>query len=115
MLAGDKYKILGTLLDTGKNEIAQRNAEDAINSYPEMNAMVGLFAYNPPACYQALQKAGKWTDEPTVTLEPLTPVPRKGAENTHAARARESAERAKMSYKRILLTIVPRSGPSPLR
>lgn len=63
----------------------------------------------------ALQKAGKWTDEPTVTLEPLTPVPRKGAEDTHAARARESAERAKMSYKRILLTIVPRSGPSPLR
>ena len=27
--------------------------------YPEMNAMVGLFEYNPPACYQALQQANK--------------------------------------------------------
>ncbi len=63
----------------------------------------------------ALRKAGQWTDEPTVTLEPLTPVPPKGAEDNHAARARQSAERAKISYKRVLLTITPRSGAAPIR
>jgi ribose transport system substrate-binding protein len=58
-IRGARYTVLDTLTDTGKPEIAQLKAEDAINSYPEMDAMVGLFAYNPPACYQALQKAGK--------------------------------------------------------
>lgn len=58
-LVGDKYTILGTLTDTGKPEVAQSRAEDALNSYPDINAMVGLFAYNPPACYQALSKAEK--------------------------------------------------------
>jgi ribose transport system substrate-binding protein len=58
-LKGEKYTVLGTLTDTGKTEIAQQKAEDAINSYPTMDAMVGLFAYNPPACHQALQKANK--------------------------------------------------------
>jgi ribose transport system substrate-binding protein len=58
-ITGDGFTILGTLTDTGRQEIAQRKAEDAITSYPEMDAMVGLFAYNPPACYQALKKAGK--------------------------------------------------------
>ncbi len=58
-IKGDKYTVLGTLTDQGKPEVAQAKAEDAINTYPEMNAMVGLFEYNPPACYQALDKAGK--------------------------------------------------------
>jgi len=58
-IKGDKYTVLGTLTDQGKPEVAQAKAEDAINTYPEMDAMVGLFEYNPPACYQALSKAGK--------------------------------------------------------
>lgn len=58
-IKGDKYTVLGTLTDQGKPEVAQAKAEDAINTYPEMDAMVGLFEYNPPACYQALHKAGK--------------------------------------------------------
>ncbi len=58
-ITGDRYTILGTLTDQGKPEVAQAKAEDAINTYPEMDAMVGLFEYNPPACYQALNKAGK--------------------------------------------------------
>lgn len=58
-IKGDKYTVLGTLTDQGKPEVAQAKAEDAINTYPEMDAMVGLFEYNPPACYQALNKAGK--------------------------------------------------------
>ncbi|NIP87084.1 MAG: substrate-binding domain-containing protein [Planctomycetales bacterium] len=58
-IEGEKYTILGTLTDQGKHEVAQEKAADAINTYPEMNAMVGLFEYNPPAIYQALSQAGK--------------------------------------------------------
>jgi ribose transport system substrate-binding protein len=77
-IEGDKYTILDTLTDQGKPEVAQQKAEDTINTYPEMNAMVGLFEYNPPACYQALQKAGKvgqikliGFDENDVTLQAI--------------------------------------------
>ena len=58
-IVGEKYTILGTLTDTGKPEVAQVKAEDAITTYPDLDGMVGLFAYNPPACYEALRKAGK--------------------------------------------------------
>lgn len=56
---GNDYVILGTITDTGKPEVAQAKAEDALNSYPDLDAMVGLFEYNPPACLKALEKAGK--------------------------------------------------------
>lgn len=78
VISGDKYTILGTLTDQGKQEVAQQKAEDAINTYPDINAMVGLFEYNPPACYQALEKAGKLGqikligfDENDVTLQAI--------------------------------------------
>jgi ribose transport system substrate-binding protein len=58
-LRGDKYTILDTLTDQGKTDVAKRKAEDAITTYPEMDAMVGLFVYNPPACLQALRSQGK--------------------------------------------------------
>lgn len=58
-IEGDKYTILGTITDQGKHEVAKEKAADAINTYPEMNAMVGLFEYNPPAIYQALAQAEK--------------------------------------------------------
>ncbi|MCA9247846.1 MAG: substrate-binding domain-containing protein [Planctomycetales bacterium] len=59
VIEGEKYTILATLVDQGKQEVAKEKAADAINAYPDMNAMVGLFEYNPPACYQALQQANK--------------------------------------------------------
>lgn len=58
-IKNDKYTILGTLTDQGDESVAKRKAEDAITTYPEMNAMVGLFAYNPPACLAALRSQGK--------------------------------------------------------
>ena len=58
-IQGEKYTILGTLTDQGKPEVAQAKAEDALTTYPDLDAMVGLFEYNPPRCYEALQKAGK--------------------------------------------------------
>lgn len=58
-IKGDKYTIVGTITDQGKEDVAKRKAEDAITAYPGMDAMVGLFAYNPPQILQALQSQGK--------------------------------------------------------
>ncbi|MDZ4848373.1 MAG: sugar-binding protein [Pirellulaceae bacterium] len=75
---GDKYTVLGTITDQGKPDVAQTKAEDSINSYPGLKAMVGLFEYNTPACYQAIEKAGKrgqikliGFDENDVTLQAI--------------------------------------------
>lgn len=75
-ITGEKYEILDTLTDQGKTEVAKQKAADAINAFPQMKAMVGLFEYNPPACYQALKQAGKLGqiqligfDENDVTLQ----------------------------------------------
>ncbi|MCH2378643.1 MAG: substrate-binding domain-containing protein, partial [Pedosphaera sp.] len=76
VIKGERFQILGTLTDQGKPEAAKQKAADAINAYVEMKAMVGLFEYNPPACYQALKQAGKLGeikligfDENDVTLQ----------------------------------------------
>ena len=58
-IKGDKYTVIDTLTDQGDESVAKRKAEDAITTYPEMDAMVGLFAYNPPACLAALKSQGK--------------------------------------------------------
>ena len=77
-ISDDKYTILGTITDQGKPEVAQSKAEDALNTYPDINAMVGLFEYNPPACYKALEKANKLGvvkligfDENDITLQAI--------------------------------------------
>lgn len=56
---GDKYTVLTTLTDGFDMAKAKANAEDALSRYPDIDAMVGLFAYNPPAILQALEQAGK--------------------------------------------------------
>ena len=58
-IEGDKYTILATLTDQGDPDVAKRKAADAITTYQETNAMVGLFAYNPPAILQALKQADR--------------------------------------------------------
>ncbi len=58
-IAGEKYTILATLTDQGKPEVAKQKAEDALNTYPDIDAFAGLFAYNPPALIQALKQANK--------------------------------------------------------
>jgi len=75
---GDRYTVLATLTDQGKFEVAKQKAEDAINTYADMNAMVGLFEYNPPACFEAIKQAGKLGtikligfDENPVTLQAI--------------------------------------------
>lgn len=56
---GAKYHILGTRTDNFDRAKAKSNAEDAIAAYSDLACMVGLFAYNPPACLEALKTAGK--------------------------------------------------------
>jgi len=54
-----KYVILDTRTDNFDKARAKSNAEDAIAKYKDLKCMVGLFAYNPPACIDAIQEAGK--------------------------------------------------------
>jgi ribose transport system substrate-binding protein len=74
ILDSGKYQVIRTILADGQN--AKSKAADAINAYPEMKAMVGLFEYNPPGCFKALEQAGKLGeikvigfDENDVTLQ----------------------------------------------
>lgn len=58
-LEGDGYTILGTRTDGFDQPRAKDNAEDALARHPDLGCMVGLFAYNPPACLEALRAAGR--------------------------------------------------------
>ncbi len=58
-LKGEKYTILDTRTDGFDNSKAKANAQDAIVKYPDLSCMVGLFAYNPPFCLDAVREAGK--------------------------------------------------------
>ena len=53
-----KYTILGTMTDQFDRAKAKANAEDAITRHPDINAMVGLFEYNPPLIMEALDRTG---------------------------------------------------------
>ena len=59
VIKGDKYTILGTQTDGFDFSKAKAQAEDAITAHPDLGAMVGLFAYNPPIILQALKGADK--------------------------------------------------------
>lgn len=58
-IKGDKYTIYETMTDQFDFAKSKQNAEDAISKYPDMDCMVGLFAYNPPHCLDALRAAGR--------------------------------------------------------
>lgn len=58
-IQGDNYTILGTQTDDFDKAKAKQQAQDAIAKYPDLGCMVGLFAYNPPLCLQAIDEAGR--------------------------------------------------------
>ncbi len=75
-LEGNGYVILDTRTDDFTQAGSQAQAEDALAVHPDIDAMVGLFAYNTPAVLNALagaDKLGKVTvvgfDEDDATLE----------------------------------------------
>lgn len=58
-LAGNGFTIVATRTDEAVATQAKANAEDILVKYPDLAGMVGLFAYNAPACLEALRGAGK--------------------------------------------------------
>jgi ribose transport system substrate-binding protein len=54
-----KYEVLGTMTDEASQDKCKRNVEDTLSKYPDVNCLVGLWAYNPPAMLQAVRDAGK--------------------------------------------------------
>jgi ribose transport system substrate-binding protein len=75
-VAGEKFTILATLLDQGVVQTAKQKVEDALNVYADVDVIVGLFAYNPPAILQALRQTNKLNqikvaafDEDDMTLQ----------------------------------------------
>ncbi len=62
IIKGARYTVLDTRTDQFDFAKAKALAEDAIAKYPELDCMVGLFAYNPPKCLEAVKEAGK-TDQ----------------------------------------------------
>ncbi|MEC8927702.1 MAG: sugar-binding protein [Verrucomicrobiota bacterium] len=56
---GSKYTILDTRTDAFDKAKAKSNAEDAMAKHENLACMVGLFAYNPPMCLDAIKEAGK--------------------------------------------------------
>lgn len=53
------YIILDTRTDNFDKAKAKSNAEDSMTKYKDLKCMVGLFAYNPPACIDAIKEANK--------------------------------------------------------
>ncbi|MEE2989816.1 MAG: hypothetical protein VX715_04330, partial [Planctomycetota bacterium] len=56
---GAVYTILGTRTDNFDFGKAKADAEDVLTRYPDIDCMVGLFAYNPPYILEALKGADK--------------------------------------------------------
>ncbi len=76
VIEGNGFRILGTLTDQFDRAKGKANAEDSLAKYPDLDCMVGLFAYNPPLMLEALAQANKLGkvkvvafDEDDATLE----------------------------------------------
>ncbi|MEC7566197.1 MAG: substrate-binding domain-containing protein [Planctomycetota bacterium] len=79
IIKNDRYVILGTRTDDFDFSKCKAHAEDSITTYPELNCMVGLFAYNPPQMLEAITSADKLGeirvvgfDEDPATLQAIT-------------------------------------------
>lgn len=58
-IKNEKYTILGTRTDQFDFAQAKSLPEDTLTKNPDVDCMVGLFAYNPPYILEALKGAGK--------------------------------------------------------
>jgi ribose transport system substrate-binding protein len=77
-VTGPKYTVVGTRTDNFDFGAAKSLAEDALAAYPDLDCMVGMFAYNPPAILEAIKGADKLGevkligfDEDEVTLQAI--------------------------------------------
>jgi ribose transport system substrate-binding protein len=58
-IEGGGFVIVGTYTDQFDRAKGKANAEDVLSRHPDIDGMVGLFAYNPPLILEALKGAGK--------------------------------------------------------
>jgi ribose transport system substrate-binding protein len=58
-IKGGRFTVLGTSTDDFDKARAKSNAKDAIARHANLSCMVGLMAYNSPACLDAVKAAGK--------------------------------------------------------
>jgi len=56
---GNGFTVLGTLTDQFDRAKAKANVEDTLSKTPDIDGMIGLFAYNPPAILEALKQSDK--------------------------------------------------------
>ncbi|MFT6179005.1 MAG: ribose transport system substrate-binding protein [Akkermansiaceae bacterium] len=75
---GEKYTVLATLTDQFDRAKGKANVEDMLTKHEGVDAMVGLFAYNPPLILEALKQADRvgevkviGFDEDEVTLQAI--------------------------------------------
>ena len=55
-----KFTILDEIqTDNADRSIAKKNAENTLSKYPDVDAMIGLWAYNAPQCLEALKDVDK--------------------------------------------------------
>jgi len=66
--AAGNYIVLGTLTDQFDRAQAKANVEDTLARHSDISAMVGLFAYNPPAILEALKQADRLGEDQTVQV-----------------------------------------------
>jgi ribose transport system substrate-binding protein len=59
VLAGSNIQIIDVRTDDADHVRAQKNAEDALVTYPDVAALVGLYSYNGPAILNAVRNAKK--------------------------------------------------------
>lgn len=58
-LTSETYTVLGTYVDPIDPEQAKANVAAALEKYPDLDAIVGLYAYHVPAAVAALEEAGR--------------------------------------------------------
>jgi ribose transport system substrate-binding protein len=66
--ASGNYIVLGTLTDQFDRAQAKANVEDTLARHSDISAMVGLFAYNPPAILEALAQADRLGEGQTIRV-----------------------------------------------
>jgi len=54
-----KYTLLGIMTDGANAQKCKANVEDTLSRHPDVNCMIGLWAYNPPQMVAAVREAGK--------------------------------------------------------
>lgn len=59
VLEGGNIEIIDIRTDGGDQTKAKANAEDTLSKYPDIDLLVGLWAYNTPQIYNAVKAAGK--------------------------------------------------------